>query len=164
MAALGTRSLGWLEREAHLGKGYASYIKNGQRKKLNPEMLSNIARALDVEMNWLATGLGPMRASPLERVDMPAGAFLLKLSERAELRAAINDAPERWRLSTVARALSETFQSDSRGVPLGGWAKVLDSIQEGRIDETSGAAANVIAATKKQIGRRPKLPSSSRRS
>lgn len=157
VAALGTRSVGWLEREASLPRGYGSYITKGQRKKLNPDMMGRLARALEVEHHWLATGEGPMRPQPF-KVDPAAGVFLLKLQERPELRAAISEEPERWRVSTVVRAMSETFQSDSRGVPLGGWAKVLDAIESGAIDVVTGTAADVIAATKRQVGRRPVLP------
>ena len=58
LQSLRGRSLGWLERAAELPKGYGTYITKGQRKKLNPDMMGRLAKALEVDHHWLATGEG----------------------------------------------------------------------------------------------------------
>ncbi len=102
--------------------------------------------------------LKPPSRPPLALViDPPIDTFLLKLNRHLELLIEINENPGRWRLSTVARALEAKFQSDSDGIPMAGWAKVLDELQSGTADRIFGTADDVTARIKAQHGPRPKI-------
>lgn len=111
-----------------------------------------LAEAVGVPASWLAYGVGGLDDDP------PIASLLLKLRRIPGLEAVVEKHPGRWRTSTVWKASRETHQSDSDGIPIGGWEKVLDSIESGRAGRTSGDAAAVTTATRRQAGRRPKLP------
>jgi DNA-binding XRE family transcriptional regulator len=129
------------------GKSGASYITASKFAKLVKVPVEDILGPPDAEEGEVLS---------TEMPDVKVGTFLLQLHQRPGLLETINREPGRWGLATVARALEAAFQSDSRGLPLGGWMATLDAIE-------SGAAAvrpegSVREDTQKQIGRRPLLP------
>lgn len=88
--------------------------------------------------------------------DMPMGTLLILLRDRPGLYSTVTKEPGRWRVSTVIRAVGETFQSDTDGVPIGGWPATLDAIQAGA--SPVRREGNVRADTQRQVGRRAALP------
>jgi hypothetical protein len=117
-------------------------------------MVLALADVAGVSPAWLAWGIGTPDDDP------PFPTLIMRIRRQPGLEAAIERHPARWRTSTIAQASAMTFQCDDAGVPLGGWEKALDAIESGRHERTRGKAADVTRATRKQVGRRPKLPKS----
>lgn len=142
----------WARAAGLKSESHAGHLLNGSgdEGKVEVRTLEALARAANVAPAWIVFGVGS------ESDDPKIGSLLLKIDSRPGLREAINNNPERWFTSTITKALATAFQSDSDGVPLGGWERALDSLEPGRV--TKGSAADVARATSKQVGRRPKLP------
>lgn len=134
--ALGERSGGWLEREAMLPKGYGSYILSGNRRKLGPDFMGRIAKALGVSLTWLMTGTGPMTEGA-KTYDPPAGKLLFKISDLPGLRDWLIDHPEALTVSELVRGIAvydETKPaSRSDGQPFEGWEAFFDDVKAGRL-------------------------------
>lgn len=98
-------------------------------------------------------------SAPLGTPDMLADEFLLRIGTTPGLQSAIVEHRGRWRLSTVARALSVPHQqSRADGIPLLGWERILDGIEAGRYETTTGDADVMNTAAAIQVGYRPPLP------
>lgn len=123
LASLGARSVGWLEREAKLPKGYGSYITTGKRRNINQDMMARIAVALGVDHHWLATGvrldlahnnerLSPYAAEAMQAFDwsgVPATEY--DRVESALIAQHSSDGKDRfpnWWTSEIRRLLRET--------------------------------------------------------
>ncbi len=117
-------------------------------------VINKLAAVSDVPAAWLAFGVGSADDDP------PFGVVLLQLRRLPGLEDVVSRHPERWHTSTVARATMTTFQSDSSGVPMGGWERALDTLEGARTraPSPSTSAADVTRATSRQVGRRPSLP------
>jgi hypothetical protein len=134
--ALQGRSGGWLEREARLPKGYGSYILNGERRRLGPKFMTQIADALGVTQKWLASGEGP-RTELAKGVDPSIGSFLLKLDRLPGLREWIESNPGALTVSQVAAgmAIYDAVKPRSRedGRPFDGWGAFFNDALSGRL-------------------------------
>lgn len=139
-----------LESETHIGRLLQGTAADEGKVQLR--ILEALAEAACVSPAWLAFGVGGPDDDP------PVATLLMKLRRLPGLEEAIERHPGRWRTSTVARITAETFQSDSDGIPIGGWERALDAIESGRSSKMKGDAADVTRAARKQVGRRPKLP------
>lgn len=135
-AALAGRSGGWLEQHASLPKGYASYILTGKRRKLGPDFMGRIAKALGVSLAWLMTGTGPM-AEAAKAYDPPAGKLLFKISDLPGLRDWLIDHPEALTVSELVRGIAAYDEtkpaSRSDGQPFEGWGAFFDDVNAGRL-------------------------------
>jgi len=127
-----------------------SRLSTGEVRQAKIEEIAKLARAANVSVEWLMGGETGTASDP--SIDQ----FLKRLDERPELVTLLRRGP--WRLSTVVRALDQTTQSDSAGRPMapGGWKAILDAIEGGELD--ARPAGDVRADTRRQIGRRPRLP------
>jgi hypothetical protein len=117
------------------------------------DVIMRLADAGGVSRAWLAFGNGGPNDDP------PIATLLMQLQLLPGLAETIRKFPDRWRTSTLARAATAVFQSDSNGIPLGGWEAALDTLQSQGSGEFSLniTTADVSAATAKQVGKRPKL-------
>ena len=118
--------------------------------RIQIDVIQSLADAAGVSRGWLAFGIGGPDDDP------PIATLLMRLQLLPGLAETIQQWPNRWRTSTLARAATTVFQSDSAGVPIGGWAAALDMLQGS--GEMTAVTADVTRATAKQVGKRPKLP------
>lgn len=119
-----------------------------ERAKL--QTVTALAHAAGVSPAWLAYGIGGPDDDP------PFATLIMRLSRMPGIQEVLERHPGRWRVSTIARATSTPFQSDERGIPIGGWEKALDTLELGRT--TEGDADEVARETARQVGKRPRLP------
>lgn len=149
---------------AAFGKSNASQVQKlldrqtAEEGRVHLATLNALADVAGVSRVWLAYGISmePPGSQTDDQLDIPVGSFQMKLRSRPELQREIDSHPERWTLSTVARALGLELEHDASGRPPGGWVQILDDIQAGRYDRTSSGIVGEAAA--RQVGRRPKLP------
>lgn len=133
-------------------KGGASYVTASRFAKLVHTDVAVVIGPPDPTAGEVL----PEKATEPAFPDMPMGTLLLRLRDRPGLYTAVTDDPSRWRVSTIIRAVGETFQSDTDGVPLGGWPATLDAIQAGA--SPIRREGNVRADTQRQVGPRATLP------
>lgn len=96
-AELRALSLNRLDELAGTAQGYASRITRGDRgQRIDPRIAEAIARVLDVRLEWLLRGTGPIEP------------------ERATLEAPADVYPERARAIAVARALGVAEEAIAR--------------------------------------------------
>lgn len=147
--------------EVGITAGQLSKLVGGTRgKRGEARPLFLLARVLEVRIEWLLFGEEPMR-SP----DMPLDSFLLAVGPGPQARAGLYEAtrrrPGRYRVSTLLRALGTIWEHDVPE-PRGGWSRLLDEIETGKIDVPAGGATEAVQAAKRQRDRRrPRVPSAS---
>ncbi len=85
--------------------------------------------------------------------------LVFAIHARPGLAEALIAGADRYHTTTVIRALRLVPSSQAGGgTPSVGWPSLLDDIERGRNEPTTGDARAVSAAARKQIGRRPKPP------
>ena len=130
--------------------------KNPKNGSMKADTLLAIALAAKVNPVWLLTGHGPR-----EIPDPPMAEILEALGREKALVATCLADPDRWRLSTIARALTMTVHRDA--LPTGGWAPFLDQIQSGVLDEEElGDAMKFVRKIEATLEPIPKLRARSR--
>lgn len=174
MRSHGGRERGWM---AEVGEQRLGYVKGGQaqvsaildRGTVGIEKARRIYRALGVDratylrergipfIPWPdTTAEPPPTGQPKTPAwDVPFAEVMSWIQLKPQLAETMQQHGHRWRLSTIGRAMRAKWQSDEDGVPLGGWAKALDSIEN---NTTTGDARAVSEGTAAQVGRRPVLP------
>jgi hypothetical protein len=163
--ALHGRSGVWLERTAKLPKGYGSYVISGERRRLGPKFMTQIADALGVTQKWLASGDGPMTEAS-KGLDPTIGTFLLKLDRLPGLREWIESNPSALTVSQIATgmAIYDDVKPRSRedGRPLDGWGAFFDDALSGRLtgprklgDQTAAEALEISQLSSSTRGRLP---------
>ncbi len=71
------------------------------------------------------------RPPRFKALDVPMDEFLARLGVARGLSETVFKYPRRWKLSTVAQALYTPHPTDEQGIPIGGWAALLDSLEPG---------------------------------
>lgn len=133
-----------------------SRIERGERggDSMHARDLFKLAAALRVRPQWLLDGLG--RREPFDEsppTDVTIGTFLLKWDapDYKGLRDAVLADPMRWRLATVARAVTvQAYSNFGNQEPHLGWAGLLDSLETGQ--KTIGGARELAARSVKPAG------------
>lgn len=111
-----------LEYKAQLSRGYVSRIIKGERTKLSPDMMRRIADALEVSLDWLATGRGDSGGVAL---GTPVAARQLS----HPLEAAIAYHRGKWSAPAVAAARAFGATPEAAELEPPEWADVLDQIE-----------------------------------
>lgn len=143
---------------AGLSHGYIGTLKSRLRKGKAVQgksiQIQKLARVAGVTVEWLM-GLTPNPSGddPLFRD------LVFEINLRPGMADAIREGAERYHTLTIVKALQMIPSSQAGGgVPSIGWTKLLDDIEQGRNEPTTGNTHDVHEAAKKQVGRRPQLP------
>ncbi len=128
--------------------GQTSRLELGIRAAPSIATVAKYAEALGVSLDWLWLGKGPARPRRAA-IDVGATAFFEKLESKG-LRPVLAATPDRWKLSTIARAVQLEFLDE----PDGGWSAILDAIEAGKYEVRYGNGAAVERANQAQVGRR----------
>lgn len=139
-----------LGRMAGISGGQVSRLEFGDRPNASAVTVQKLADALGVSIDWLWNGREERTA------EIKVGDFFAAVESRG-IRKAIEAAPKRWSLATIAKAVTLDLKSGPDGVPEGGWARVLDDIEDGKYDVSYGDAAAVERATEAQIKKQRRL-------
>ncbi len=145
-------------KAAGISEGYLGTLKSrlraGKATGGKAQKIQALARVAGVSVEWLM-GLSSNTAGEDPLFDD----FLKEIQLRPGLWQALQDAPRRYHTLTVVRALQVVPSTQAgSGVPSVGWPQLLNDIERGRNEPTTGDARAVGVAAAKQVGKRPKLP------
>lgn len=135
-----------LDRLIGQGSGYSSPLESGGKKLTTAEIMGKAAKALNVNVEWLITGEGPMdRAAP----DPTIGQFLIDMRRLPELEAWIAKKSGDYTVSQVAKVMkvyeaSSPSARGSDGVPHGGWDAYFSAALSGKLSKVRPGAGNEV--------------------
>lgn len=98
---MGQRSLA---RTSGVSQGHISHAESGKRIELGPTVLSALADALGVSVDWLLTGEGPRERRPDQTVEA--------VPRYAALREVLEAHPGRWSVAAVTVAEQRALKAD----------------------------------------------------
>jgi hypothetical protein len=148
-----------LARELDISTAHITNLISSKTRQIGEEVRDKLAAhwgMTPAQLEAVATG----RAASGVRPPIPDPTWKTLISQigmRPALQAELLKDSANWRVSTIVRAVTTHWESPD-GAPREGWAKVLEAIESGEIDQMSGGAEDATNAAKKQVGRRVKLP------
>jgi len=147
--------LGYNELDRLIGQtsGYSSPLERGTKPTPSVKVMADAAKVLNVSLDWLATGEGPMdRTAP----DPPISQFLMELRRLPGLEAWLSKNAGSFTVSQVAKVIAiyevSPPSSHERGEPHGGWGSYFDDALSGRLTKKRKAdVEGVVAAELAQM-------------
>ncbi len=130
-----------------------SRLRKGQVTQGKSHQIQSLARAAGVSVEWL---MG-MTDNPSSDEDPLFDDFLKAIHLRPGLSEVLDANPRRWHVTTVLRAMQLRLQGTADG-PNVSWLDLLDGVERGRYEATTGDGRTVHNANVIQIGPRPPLP------
>ncbi len=125
-----------LDRAIGMTTGYTSRVERGAKTEPTIGPVAAAARAMNVSLEWLADGDGPM-VRQIGVPDLPVVSFLMKMRRLPGLEQWLEENPGKLTVAQLQRGMRvyDEVKPASRadGAPLGGWGSFFADALAGRL-------------------------------